>query len=117
MASIFLVNQRYESLVQHHELDQFDHVIRWHNGRRMVAHPSRDVTQIDLDDVGQPVRLYVKREWQTYLKDRLIGWLSGLGWGTKARREWQGLDAMRRAGLGCAEPVATAEGGPARPAR
>ena len=115
MASICLINPRYESLVRRHGLDQFDRVMHWQGGRRMVSHPSRDVTQIDIEDTGETVRFYVKREWQTYAKDRITGWLLGRGWGTKARHEWRLLRAMADAGVSCAEPVVMVERGWVRP--
>ncbi|MBI3462914.1 MAG: hypothetical protein HY000_07610 [Planctomycetes bacterium] len=111
MSSICLINPRYESLVRRHGLDQFDRVMHWQGGRRMVSHPSRDVTQIDIEDAGETVRFYVKREWQTYAKDRVTGWLHDRGWGTKARHEWRLLGAMAAAGVGCAEPVVMVERG------
>ena len=111
MRSQLLVNPRYRQMVQRWGLDQFDRVMSRTEGARVGAHAMRDVQHIRVEGIGESLDLYLKREWQTYLKDRLAGWLGGLGWSTKARREWNVLQAMRRAGIGCPEPVAMAERG------
>ncbi len=115
MTSTIVINPRYERLVRRHGLHEFDRVMHWHGGQKVGKHAKRDVAQIALEDDGRQVRLYLKREWQTYLKDRFHNWLDGLGWGTKSRREWHVLRAMSEAGIGCAEPVVVAEQSGFRP--
>src|SRR5262245_60217563 len=109
MPATILINPQYERLVRQHGLDHFDQVMHWHGGQKVGKHAKRDVEQIDLDEGGQRIRLYLKREWQTYLKDRFRNWVQGLGWGTKSRREWHVLRAMADAQVGCAEPVVLVE--------
>ena len=115
MPSTILINPRYERLVRRHGLHDFDRVMHWHGGQMVGKHAKRDVEQIEVEEDGQKVRLYLKREWQTYLKDRFKNWLDGLGWGTKSRREWHVLGAMSEAGVGCADPVMVAERSGFRP--
>jgi tRNA A-37 threonylcarbamoyl transferase component Bud32 len=115
MPSTILINPRYEQLVRRNGLDDFDRVMHWHGDRRVGRQFGRHIDQIEVEEDGRMLRLFLKREWQTYLKDRLRNWLAGLGWGTKARREWHVLMAMHEAGLGCAEPVVVAERAGFRP--
>ena len=115
MLSTILINPRYERLVRRHGLDDFDRVMHWHGDRRVGRQFGRHIDQIEVEEDGRKLRLFLKREWRTYLKDRLRNWLAGLGWGTKARREWHVLIAMNEAGLGCAEPVVMAERAGFRP--
>jgi tRNA A-37 threonylcarbamoyl transferase component Bud32 len=109
MSSIILINPRYERLVRNHGLHDFDRVMRWHGGQQVGRHAKRDVAQIEIKEDGTVFRLFLKREWQTYLKDRFKNWIGGLGWGTKSRREWHILQAMSEAGVGCAEPLVFGE--------
>jgi tRNA A-37 threonylcarbamoyl transferase component Bud32 len=109
MAAIKLVNPRYDQLVREHHLDDFDRMMRWHDGEKVGRHASRDATRFEIEQGGKVIRLFLKREWQTYFKDRLKNWVSGLGWSTKSRREWHVLQAMAEAGVGCAEPVVYVE--------
>jgi tRNA A-37 threonylcarbamoyl transferase component Bud32 len=109
MPSTILINPFYETLVRRHRLDDFDRMMQWQGDQRVGRQFRRHIDPIDLDDDGRPIRLFLKREWQTYLKDRFRNWLAGLGWGTKARREWHVLTMLGEAGLGCAEPVIAAE--------
>jgi tRNA A-37 threonylcarbamoyl transferase component Bud32 len=109
MPLTIFVNPRFEELVRHHRLDEFDRVMHWNGAQRVGRQFKRHIDRIAIEHDGATVRLFLKREWQTYLKDRFRNWLAGLGWGTKARREWHVLTMMREAGLGCAEPVVAAE--------
>jgi tRNA A-37 threonylcarbamoyl transferase component Bud32 len=115
MPSTILINPLYEQLVRRHGLDDFDRVMHWHGARQVGRQLKRHIDEVEIEEDGRPVRLFLKREWQTYLKDRLRNWLAGLGWGTKARREWHVLMVMNEAGLGCAEPVVVAERAGFRP--
>jgi tRNA A-37 threonylcarbamoyl transferase component Bud32 len=81
----------------------------WHGGQKVGRHAKRDVERIEIEDEGAIIRLFLKRERQTYLKDRIRNWVTGLGWGTKSRREWHVLHAMSEAGVGCAEPLVFGE--------
>jgi tRNA A-37 threonylcarbamoyl transferase component Bud32 len=109
MPPTILINPRYERLVRRHGLHEFDRVMHWHGGRSVGKHSKRDVEQIEIEEDGTVIRLFLKREWQTYLKDRLKNWLHGLGWCIKSRREWHILQAMSEAGVGCAEPLVLGE--------
>jgi tRNA A-37 threonylcarbamoyl transferase component Bud32 len=115
VSSILIINPRHEALVLRHRLDRFEHVMGQHEGHNALGHAWRDYRQIEIDDSGRPVRLFVKREWQTQFKDRFANWTAGIGWGTKARREWYVLRAMHEAGIGCPEPLVLAESGGMRP--
>lgn len=115
MPSTIFINPRYQQLVRRHGLDDFDRVMNWHGAESVGHHAKRAVARVEVEEDGRKVRLYLKREWQTYLKDRLRNWLDGLGWGTKARREWHALSTMTEAGLGCSEPVVAAERSGFRP--
>lgn len=106
---MILINPRFETFVRRHGLDDFDRVMQWHGGEQIGRQARRHIDRIEFKEDGGKVRLFLKREWQTYLKDRFWNWLDGLGWGTKSRREWHVLMAMSDAGLGCAEPVVVAE--------
>jgi tRNA A-37 threonylcarbamoyl transferase component Bud32 len=109
MPPTILINPRYERLVRKHGLHDFDRIMHWRRGQRVGKHAKRDVARIEIEENGMVLRLFVKREWQTYLKDRFRNWLNGLGWGTKSRREWHILQAMSEAGVGCAEPLVLGE--------
>ena len=109
MPSTILINPRYERFVRQHRLHEFDRVMHWHGATKVGRQTGRHIDQFEVEEDGRKVRLFVKREWRTYLKDRLRNWVNGLGWSTKARREWHVLVAMNEAGLGCAEPVVMAE--------
>ncbi len=115
MASIQFINRRLEGLVRRCRLDQFDDVMHRHDGQKIRTRVGRAVTQVEVLHDGQPVRLFIKRDWRTQLKDRIQCWLDGLGWGTKARREWIALRAMAAAGIGCPEPLVFIERGGLRP--
>jgi tRNA A-37 threonylcarbamoyl transferase component Bud32 len=109
MTPTMLINPQYERLVRRHGLDDFERVMHWQGGQSVGRHAKRDIERITIDENGEPVRVFLKRERQTYLKDRLKNWIDGLGWGTKSRREWQALSAMTRAGVGCPEPLVIVE--------
>jgi tRNA A-37 threonylcarbamoyl transferase component Bud32 len=113
--STVLINPRYERVVKRHGLDNFDRVMQWKGGRTVCRHANRDVARIEIEEDGQVVCLFLKREWQTYFKDRVRNWIEGIGWGTKSRREWHVIAAMIEARVGCAEPVVLAERSGFRP--
>ena len=115
MGVTLFVNPRYKEFVQRCGLDRFDRVMSWSDGCCTASHATREARRIEVNDGGNAVELYVKREWQSYLKDQLTNLFAGLGWGTKALREWHVLNAMSKAGIGCPEPVAMAQRGLARP--
>jgi tRNA A-37 threonylcarbamoyl transferase component Bud32 len=115
MACVFCVNPAYRSLLERHQLDTIERVLARGDGNQVVCHERRDVRRVELSDAGAAIVVFIKREWHTYWKDRIRGLVTGRGWGTKSRRELHVLQALRRAGVGCAEPVAMGERGRLRP--
>ena len=115
MATLLLVNPRFDGLVRRHRLDDFDHVMRTLAGRQPGGHVDRDVRELRLDDDGRMVRLFLKREYKTSVRGRLMNWFAGFGRATRSRREWYVLMALLDAGIGCAEPVVYGERGTIRP--
>ncbi len=115
MPTTLFINPEFQSLVRRYRLDDFDRVMSWSDGEKIGINASRGIQRIDLDDDGRPITLYLKREWRTYLKDRLANWLAGFGWSSKARREQLVLQRLAESAIGCPEVVAMAERGGWRP--
>jgi tRNA A-37 threonylcarbamoyl transferase component Bud32 len=115
MQTTVFINPEFQSLVRRYRLDDFDRVMNWSDGEKIGINSSRGIQRIDLDDNGRPITLFLKREWQTYLKDRLANWMAGFGWSTKARREQAVLERLAEAAIGCPEVVVMAERGGWRP--
>ncbi len=57
---------------------------------------------------------FLKREHRIHWQDRLANALAGFGFCSKARREFHTLQAVAKAGIGCAMPVAVGEDGRGR---
>jgi tRNA A-37 threonylcarbamoyl transferase component Bud32 len=115
MSTTVSINPRYEALVLQHGLDRFDLVMNWPNARRVSLNAMREICRIELDAGDRKIRLYLKREWGTYAKDRIANWLEGIGWGTKSGREWRAINALSTAGVGCAEALVVAQRGKLAP--
>jgi len=77
-------------------------LIKNHKGRR-------DIQRIKMSADGQPLVLFLKRNFKPYKKDGLKSLLTrGQVW-SQSRTEWENSLALQRAGLTVAEPVAFGE--------
>jgi heptose I phosphotransferase len=104
-----LVIARYHEVLRRLGLDTMKGVksfqgelIKNHKGRR-------DIQRVTLSDSGQPLVLFLKRNWQPYKKDGLHSFFKrGTVW-SQSRVEFENSLALQRAGLAVAEPVAFGE--------
>jgi tRNA A-37 threonylcarbamoyl transferase component Bud32 len=77
-------------------------------GEPVGGHPTRGVVRLRLGRLTA----FLKREFRVPWKEYLASWWAGFGFVSKSQREWQVLQALRAAGVGCPEPLAVgAEGG------
>jgi tRNA A-37 threonylcarbamoyl transferase component Bud32 len=76
-------------------------------GELVGAHAARNVARIEVGNWTG----FLKREYRVPWKDYLAGWWAGFGLVSKSRREWRVLQALRRRGIGCPQPVAVGERG------
>ncbi len=102
---MFYLNPLYEADFWQHGLRRADDFIVCTDGVAVGRHASRHVRRIPLGDY----QIYLKREEPVQWKDRFESWMSGFGWCSKARREWQTLVKLRDQGLPCPEPLAVGE--------
>lgn len=102
---MFYLNPLYEADFWQQGFRKVDDFLVCSDGVAVGRHASRHVRRIPLGDY----QIYLKREEPVQLKDRLESWLSGFGWCSKARREWQILVKLRERGLPCPEPIAVGE--------
>ncbi len=104
-----LVIARYQEVLRRLGLDTLAGVksfrgelVKNHKGRR-------DIQRLTTTDKGQPLVLFLKRNWQPYKKDGLHSLLTrGTVW-SQSRVEHENSQALQRAGLNVAEPVAFGE--------
>jgi hypothetical protein len=73
------------------------------------GHPDRNVALVTLGTGPSAVRAFLKREHHVAWKDRLASAWAGFGLASRCHREFQVLQAVRAAGIGCPEPVAAGE--------
>jgi hypothetical protein len=73
------------------------------------GHPDRHVAQVTLGAGPSAIRAFVKREHRVAWKDRLISAFAGFGFVSRCHREFQVLQAVRAAGIGCPEAIAAGE--------
>lgn len=79
-----------------------DELIKNHKGRR-------DIQRLQITANGQPLTLFLKRNWRPYKKDGLHSLFTrGAVW-SQSRTEWENSLALQRAGIAVAEPVAFGE--------
>jgi len=105
---VFVIT-KYHEVLRRLELDSMEGVksfkgelIKNHKGRR-------DIQRITTTIEGQPLVLFLKRNWRPYRKDGLKSLLTrGAAW-SQSRVEWENTRAIQRAGLTVAEPVAFGE--------
>lgn len=102
---MFYLNPLYEADFWQQGFRRVDDFLVCSEGVAVGRHASRHVRRIPLGDF----QIYLKREEPVQLKDRLESWMSGFGWCSKARREWQILVKLREQGLPCPEPLAVGE--------
>src|SRR5690349_7942632 len=77
-------------------------LIKNHKGRR-------DIQRVTTSDKGQPLVLFLKRNWQPYKKDGLHSLFTrGAVW-SQSRVEYENALALQRAALGVAQPIAFGE--------
>ena len=77
-------------------------LIKNHKGRR-------DIQRLQIAVKGQPLTLFLKRNWRPYKKDGLNSLLTrGAVW-SLSRVEWENSLALQRAKIAVAEPVAFGE--------
>ncbi len=112
---MLLINPAYSELIREGGLDQFERMMNWADGQPLSWHAKRDAKFIRVESSGTTAELLLKREWRSYLKDRVEGLLTGYGWGVKGLREWHVLMAMQRAGLPTSQPVLFAQRGLLQP--
>ncbi|HQR05402.1 MAG TPA: lipopolysaccharide kinase InaA family protein [Gemmatales bacterium] len=102
---MFYLNPLYEADFWQQGFRKVDDFLVCSDGVAVGRHASRHVRRIPLGDF----QIYLKREEPVQLKDRFESWMSGFGWCSKARREWQVLVKLREHGLPCPEPLAVGE--------
>jgi len=102
---MFYLNPRYEADFCQQGFRRMDDFLVCCDGVVVGRHASRHVRRIPLGDY----QIFIKREEPVQWKDRFESWLSGFGWCSKARREWQILVQLRDRGLPCPEPLAVGE--------
>ena len=73
------------------------------------GHPDRNVGLVTLGSGDSAVPAFLKREHRIRWKDRLQSALAGFGPVTKSERERLTIQALSRAGIGCADWIAAGE--------
>jgi lipopolysaccharide core heptose(I) kinase len=96
-------------LLLRHGLDTFDKVMSFAGGRVMRDFPGRRTVRLELaSPSGAPLAFFLKRYEPEYLSTgrrilRRLRWPSAQD---EARREWDGIEALRAVGIRTATPVA-----------
>ncbi len=78
------------------------------------GHPDRHVTRVALGAPPKPISGFLKKEHRVPMRDRLANALAGFGFCSKSYREAMILRALKHAGVGSPEFVATGEDGQGR---
>jgi tRNA A-37 threonylcarbamoyl transferase component Bud32 len=73
------------------------------------GHPDRHVAEVTLRGDPEPLVAFLKKEHRVPWRDRLFSAWQGFGPVSKSCREFHLLESLRRAGIGCPEPLAAGE--------
>ena len=100
-------------IVRLHRLDDLDAVLSRRDGQLLQpGHRGRDMLRLQLAQPGQPTQIvYVKRERATRWKAVARNLLSGTGYWTPARSEFEILRRLSAAGVACPQPLACVQRG------
>jgi tRNA A-37 threonylcarbamoyl transferase component Bud32 len=102
------INARYQSFLEQWGLTNADQFLAL-PALVVGGHPDRHVTQVVLGKGPGAIRAYMKREHHVSWKERLANAWAGFGLASRSFREYQVLQALRRANIACPDPLASGE--------
>jgi hypothetical protein len=73
------------------------------------GHPDRHVCRMTLGSAPDAPQVFIKREHRVPWKERIASACAGFGWATRSDREAAVLNAVRAAGIGAPEVIATGQ--------